>query len=102
MGQEGPGPVWCRGDMSLLVFGRNCKLSSSSLSMASVDILYIDITRRWNSMTLDQRDSGTRQPISTMPCGSSDGGGQCIFCSFSVRVKAGGRGRLSSELEGLS
>ncbi|XP_071077201.1 tubulin polyglutamylase TTLL11 isoform X3 [Desmodus rotundus] len=37
---------------------QNCKLSSSSLSMASVDILYIDITRRWNSMTLDQRDSG--------------------------------------------
>ncbi|KAF6128017.1 tubulin tyrosine ligase like 11 [Phyllostomus discolor] len=26
--------------------------------MAAVDILYIDITRRWNSMTLDQRDSG--------------------------------------------
>ncbi|XP_073081352.1 tubulin polyglutamylase TTLL11 isoform X4 [Manis javanica] len=37
---------------------QNCKLSSSSLSMASVDILYIDITRRWNSVTLDQRDSG--------------------------------------------
>ncbi|XP_072604818.1 tubulin polyglutamylase TTLL11 isoform X3 [Vulpes vulpes] len=37
---------------------QNCKLSSSSLSMAAVDILYIDITRRWNSMTLDQRDSG--------------------------------------------
>lgn len=27
--------------------------------MAAVDILYIDITRRWNAMTLDQRDSGT-------------------------------------------
>ncbi|XP_039722636.1 tubulin polyglutamylase TTLL11 isoform X2 [Pteropus medius] len=37
---------------------QNCKLSSSSLSMAAVDILYIDITRRWNSMTLDQRESG--------------------------------------------
>ncbi|XP_076999178.1 tubulin polyglutamylase TTLL11 isoform X3 [Tamandua tetradactyla] len=37
---------------------QNCRLSSSSLSMAAVDILYIDITRRWNSMTLDQRDSG--------------------------------------------
>ncbi|XP_073662637.1 tubulin polyglutamylase TTLL11 isoform X4 [Tursiops truncatus] len=38
---------------------QNCKLSSSSLSMAAVDILYIDITRRWNSMTVDQRDSGS-------------------------------------------
>lgn len=28
--------------------------------MAAVDILYIDITRRWNSVALDQRDSGTR------------------------------------------
>lgn len=28
--------------------------------MAAVDILYIDITRRWNSVTLDQRESGTR------------------------------------------
>lgn len=46
-------------NVSLPVLGRNCKLSSSSLSMASVDILYIDITRRWNSVTLDQRDSGT-------------------------------------------
>ena len=46
-------------DMSSPVSGRNCKLSSSSLSMAAVDILYIDITRRWNSMTVDQRDSGT-------------------------------------------
>uniref|UniRef100_A0A452S870 Uncharacterized protein n=1 Tax=Ursus americanus TaxID=9643 RepID=A0A452S870_URSAM len=44
--------------MSSSVFGRNCKLSSGGLSMAAVDILYIDITRRWNSMTLDQRDSG--------------------------------------------
>ncbi|XP_067599532.1 tubulin polyglutamylase TTLL11 isoform X4 [Pseudorca crassidens] len=38
---------------------QNCKLSSSSLSMAAVDILYIDITRRWSSMTVDQRDSGS-------------------------------------------
>ncbi|XP_077692127.1 tubulin polyglutamylase TTLL11 isoform X3 [Eretmochelys imbricata] len=37
---------------------QNCKLSNSSFSMASVDILYIDITRRWNSMGLDQRESG--------------------------------------------
>lgn len=42
-----------------LVSGRNCKLSSGSLSMASVDILYIDVTRKWNSLALDKRDSGT-------------------------------------------
>lgn len=29
--------------------------------MAAVDILYIDITRRWNSVALDQRDTGTRR-----------------------------------------
>ncbi|XP_059266861.1 tubulin polyglutamylase TTLL11 isoform X2 [Mustela nigripes] len=46
------------GPTGFRTFIRNCKLSSSSLSMAAVDILYIDITRRWNSMTLDQRDSG--------------------------------------------
>lgn len=32
--------------------------------MAAVDILYIDITRRWNSVALDQRDTGTRW----LPC----------------------------------
>lgn len=26
--------------------------------MASVDILYIDITRRWNSMGFDHKESG--------------------------------------------
>ncbi|XP_059116150.1 tubulin polyglutamylase TTLL11 isoform X1 [Peromyscus eremicus] len=46
------------GPTGFRTFIRNCKLSSSSLSMAAVDILYIDITRRWNSVTLDQRDSG--------------------------------------------
>ncbi|XP_059870188.1 tubulin polyglutamylase TTLL11 isoform X4 [Delphinus delphis] len=46
------------GPTGFRTFIRNCKLSSSSLSMAAVDILYIDITRRWNSMTVDQRDSG--------------------------------------------
>ncbi|KAM9083150.1 tubulin polyglutamylase TTLL11 isoform 3-T3 [Megaptera novaeangliae] len=46
------------GPTGFRTFIRNCKLSSSSLSMAAVDILYIDITRRWNSMTMDQRDSG--------------------------------------------
>ncbi|XP_057354976.1 tubulin polyglutamylase TTLL11 isoform X3 [Manis pentadactyla] len=47
---------------------QNCKLSSSSLSMASVDILYIDITRRWNSVTLDQRDSGMCLQAFTEAC----------------------------------
>ncbi|XP_069869063.1 tubulin polyglutamylase TTLL11-like isoform X2 [Dipodomys merriami] len=46
------------GPTGFRTFIRNCKLSSSSLSMAAVDILYIDITRRWNSVTLDQRESG--------------------------------------------
>ncbi|XP_049629026.1 tubulin polyglutamylase TTLL11 [Suncus etruscus] len=46
------------GPTGFRTFIRNCKLSSSSFSMAAVDILYIDITRRWNAMTLDQRDSG--------------------------------------------
>ncbi|XP_022434522.1 tubulin polyglutamylase TTLL11 isoform X1 [Delphinapterus leucas] len=47
------------GPTGFRTFIRNCKLSSGSLSMAAVDILYIDITRRWNSMTVDQRDSGS-------------------------------------------
>lgn len=37
---------------------RNCKLSTSSFSMASVDILYIDITRRWAGMLPDSREAG--------------------------------------------
>ncbi len=39
---------------------RNCKLSTSSFSMASVDILYIDITRRWAGMLPDSREAGKR------------------------------------------
>uniref|UniRef100_A0A8D1MMP2 Tubulin polyglutamylase TTLL11 n=1 Tax=Sus scrofa TaxID=9823 RepID=A0A8D1MMP2_PIG len=46
------------GPTGFRTFIRSCRLSSSSLSMAAVDILYIDITRRWSSMTVDQRDSG--------------------------------------------
>ncbi|XP_075435094.1 tubulin polyglutamylase TTLL11 isoform X2 [Ascaphus truei] len=46
------------GPTGFRTFIRNCKLSNSNFSMASVDILYIDITRRWNSMGLDQRESG--------------------------------------------
>ncbi|XP_068929858.1 tubulin polyglutamylase TTLL11 [Petaurus breviceps papuanus] len=46
------------GPTGFRTFIRNCKLSSSTFSMASVDILYIDITRRWNSMGLEQKESG--------------------------------------------
>ncbi|XP_058528129.1 tubulin polyglutamylase TTLL11 isoform X2 [Ochotona princeps] len=45
------------GPTAFRTFIRNCKLSSGSLSMASVDILYIDVTRKWNSLALDKRDS---------------------------------------------
>ena len=37
---------------------RCCKLSNSNLPMASVDILYIDITRRWAASTQDSREAG--------------------------------------------
>uniref|UniRef100_A0A8D0G9S5 Tubulin polyglutamylase TTLL11 n=1 Tax=Sphenodon punctatus TaxID=8508 RepID=A0A8D0G9S5_SPHPU len=46
------------GPTSFRTFIRNCRLSNSNFTMASVDILYIDITRRWNSMGIDQRESG--------------------------------------------
>ncbi|KAM9324255.1 tubulin polyglutamylase TTLL11 [Gastrophryne carolinensis] len=46
------------GPTGFRTFIRSCKLSGSSFSMASADILYIDITRRWSSMALDQRESG--------------------------------------------
>ncbi|KAK2515022.1 Ttll11 [Columba guinea] len=48
----------CSGQRSLRNGPRNCKLSNSNFSMASVDILYIDITRRWNSMGIDHKESG--------------------------------------------
>ncbi|ELK08199.1 Tubulin polyglutamylase TTLL11 [Pteropus alecto] len=65
------------GPTGFRTFIRNCKLSSSSLSMAAVDILYIDITRRWNSMTLDQRESAPHALapvkqlaiVEVLPCG---------------------------------
>lgn len=54
----------------LSVFNRNCKLSNSNFSMASVDILYIDITRRWNSMGIDHKESGnTILCLQTMEAG---------------------------------
>ncbi|NWX16412.1 TTL11 polyglutamylase, partial [Aegotheles bennettii] len=46
------------GPTGFRTFIRNCKLSNSNFSMASVDILYIDITRRWNSMGMDHKESG--------------------------------------------
>ncbi|NXD26312.1 TTL11 polyglutamylase, partial [Spelaeornis formosus] len=46
------------GPTGFRTFIRNCKLSNSNFSMAAVDILYIDITRRWNSMAIDHKESG--------------------------------------------
>ncbi|XP_051492694.1 tubulin polyglutamylase TTLL11 isoform X2 [Apus apus] len=46
------------GPTGFRTFIRHCKLSNSNFSMASVDILYIDITRRWNSMGIDHKESG--------------------------------------------
>lgn len=37
---------------------RTCKLSNSNFTMASVDILYIDITRRWSGAMSDSREAG--------------------------------------------
>ncbi|XP_075041783.1 tubulin polyglutamylase TTLL11 isoform X2 [Mixophyes fleayi] len=46
------------GPTGFRTFIRSCKLSGGNFSMASGDILYIDITRRWSSVSLDQRESG--------------------------------------------
>ncbi|XP_051552501.1 tubulin polyglutamylase TTLL11-like isoform X1 [Myxocyprinus asiaticus] len=46
------------GPTGFRTFIRNCKLSNSSFSMASADILYIDITRRWAGMLSDSREAG--------------------------------------------
>ncbi|KAM4634969.1 tubulin polyglutamylase TTLL11 [Polymixia lowei] len=46
------------GPTAFRTFIRNCKLSNSNLSMASVDILYIDITRRWSGSTPDSKEAG--------------------------------------------
>uniref|UniRef100_A0A3B1JNG9 Tubulin tyrosine ligase-like family, member 11 n=1 Tax=Astyanax mexicanus TaxID=7994 RepID=A0A3B1JNG9_ASTMX len=46
------------GPTGFRTFIRNCKLSNSSFTMASVDILYIDITRRWSGMVPDSREAG--------------------------------------------
>ncbi|XP_077479503.1 tubulin polyglutamylase TTLL11 [Stigmatopora argus] len=46
------------GPTAFRTFIRNCKLSSSNFTMASVDILYIDITRRWSGALPDSREAG--------------------------------------------
>ncbi|CAL8320427.1 unnamed protein product [Lota lota] len=46
------------GPTAFRTFIRCCKLSNSNLPMASVDILYIDITRRWSAFTPDSREAG--------------------------------------------
>ncbi|XP_073414834.1 tubulin polyglutamylase TTLL11 isoform X2 [Dendrobates tinctorius] len=48
------------GPTGFRTFIRSCKLSSGSFSMASGDILYIDITRRWSN--LGHRESGEVLP----------------------------------------
>ncbi|KAF5898364.1 tubulin polyglutamylase TTLL11 isoform X1 [Clarias magur] len=45
------------GPTSFRTFIRNCKLSNNSFTMASVDILYIDITRRWTGAGSDSREA---------------------------------------------
>ncbi|NWT81487.1 TTL11 polyglutamylase, partial [Lanius ludovicianus] len=45
------------GPTGFRTFIRNCRLSNSNFSMAAVDILYIDITRRWNSVGIE-KESG--------------------------------------------
>ncbi|KAK0152600.1 Tubulin polyglutamylase TTLL11 [Merluccius polli] len=45
------------GPTAFRTFIRCCRLSNSALPMASVDILYIDITRRWAASTPDSREA---------------------------------------------
>ncbi|KAM6903035.1 tubulin polyglutamylase TTLL11 [Xenentodon cancila] len=46
------------GPTAFRTFIRTCKLSNSNFTMASVDILYIDITRRWSGAAPDTREAG--------------------------------------------
>lgn len=46
------------GPTGFRTFIRTCKLSNSNLPMASVDILYIDIARRWNIIRGERGESG--------------------------------------------
>ncbi|XP_059214334.1 tubulin polyglutamylase TTLL11 isoform X2 [Centropristis striata] len=45
------------GPTAFRTFIRTCRLSNSNFSMASVDILYIDITRRWSGTMPDSREA---------------------------------------------
>ncbi|XP_034565839.1 tubulin polyglutamylase TTLL11 isoform X3 [Notolabrus celidotus] len=47
------------GPTAFRTFIRTCKLSNSNFTMASVDILYIDITRRWSGAAPDSREAGS-------------------------------------------
>ncbi|KAL2099888.1 hypothetical protein ACEWY4_004282 [Coilia grayii] len=46
------------GPTAFRTFIRNCKLSNTSFTMASVDILYIDIMRRWAGALPDSKEAG--------------------------------------------
>ncbi|XP_062290739.1 tubulin polyglutamylase TTLL11 [Scomber scombrus] len=46
------------GPTAFRTFIRTCKLSNSNFTMASVDILYIDITRRWSGAMPDSKEAG--------------------------------------------
>ncbi|XP_035040794.2 tubulin polyglutamylase TTLL11 [Hippoglossus stenolepis] len=46
------------GPTAFRTFIRTCKLSNSNFTMASVDIFYIDSTRRWSGATTDSREAG--------------------------------------------
>ncbi|KAM3599993.1 uncharacterized protein V6R79_015320 [Siganus canaliculatus] len=46
------------GPTAFRTFIRTCKLSNSNFTMAAVDILYIDITRRWSGAMPDSREAG--------------------------------------------
>lgn len=46
------------GPTAFRTFIRTCKLSNNTFTMASVDILYIDITRRWSGTISDYREAG--------------------------------------------
>uniref|UniRef100_A0A8D2Q981 Uncharacterized protein n=1 Tax=Varanus komodoensis TaxID=61221 RepID=A0A8D2Q981_VARKO len=76
------------GPTSFRTFIRNCKINNSGFSMAAVDILYIDITRRGSG--LEQRDAGEPGPArSAGGAGRGRGGG---VCSAPLCVGAAGPG----------
>ncbi|XP_047228160.1 tubulin polyglutamylase TTLL11 isoform X2 [Girardinichthys multiradiatus] len=64
------------GPTAFRTFIRTCKLSNSNFTMASVDILYIDITRRWSCALPESREGWDCKhlwkPFSTWQAGSSN------------------------------